>query len=258
MDITNAPLGHLEKPMQFRWCMVFIAAALFFECYLGIRFQISLQNISWEWIKTHIDLTESVLIVFSYTFTFAVLIPGIGFTGSVFFSEIIFSVNYWIELHIFKVKDSTLGRYRELGRFYTIHKLKKKALKERNSPMYQEAVKCERDARERSFLRYICQSIIALSAIDWFVSNSTSPTVARSFNTWINSLPFYWETLAVLVILVFGLIIFGIAFEKHDLDRYTLVEKHELEDANNVPNTDIQVAARISREKRCQESFSGN
>lgn len=237
MDFTSAPLGHLEKPMQFRWCAVFISAALFFECYLAIRFQISLRILSWDWFKSNIDLAESILIVFAYSFTFAVLIPGVGFTGRLLFSGIIFNITYWIErriLSILKVKarDNTLDKYKELGRFYTIWGLKKKALKDKNTPMYQEVVKRESDVQELSFLRYVCQSILALSAIDRIVSIQANPTVIRSFEAWANSLPFYWQGLADLVVSVFVLFIFGIAFEKRDFDRYILIERDEFEDAN--------------------------
>lgn len=204
----------LEKFMQFRWCAAFISAILFFDCFLAIQFQASLRTVSWDWIKTHIGLSELIFIILFYTVTFSVLLPFIDLMGRLLAGKLL--------------QGGIIAERKERCRYYTIEELKIKAMKENNSSMYQDAIEQESYVRDRVSLRLICESIIVLSMLNWFVSNSDYLTIVGSYLTWLKSAPSLWRFSTLIVVALLVVTVFGTVFERRGFDKCMFIEKNEL------------------------------
>lgn len=194
MDPNNVKIHGIEKAMEARWALIFIASLTFVDTYMIIAHGLNIGSISLSWAKSHIDLSESAIIIGLFTITFGLLIPGIGIVGKL-------ALGILIDTTIYKLtrKSYTFGDWKrpetDLDKCHYVRAidLRTWAIKNSNSAAYKDYENFLAERKELSFLRYICQSIIALSLFGYFFSTLDNPTLAEIIVLKIEATPWFYE-----------------------------------------------------------------
>ncbi len=229
MDITSTPINNLEKPMTLRWCLTYMSALLFADVYMLIRFDNNLAGINLKWVKDNIDLNESFLIVLTFSLTYAVLIPGVGFLGRFILGPLIFKIRYdWLDNKILPLKFDHLTK-NDYENFIRIEELKYFGIKNNNYSAYQAYLEKESSLESNAFIRFICQSIVTLVIIGWIYSSKTNPSLSVVFEMWFTNSIWYYQMVISFALLGLGFYVFILAFEEHGkYHRYVFLPKHEI------------------------------
>ncbi|MFU3684624.1 hypothetical protein ACM7JK_07510 [Pseudomonas aeruginosa] len=230
MDLNNLKLHGIEKAMEARWALIFIASLTFIDAYMILAHDLNVGSISLSWAKNNIDLSEAATIIGLFTITFGLLIPGIGLVGKLIFGTL-------IDITIYKLtrKSYTLGDWRrpqeELDKSHYVraNELRTWAIKNSNSAAYRDYENFMAERKEASFLRYICQTIIALSLLGYLFSTPDNPTLAEIIVLKIEATRWYYEWPLKWIWGGLTLFIIAIAFrDEGELAKYIRLTNHNI------------------------------
>ncbi len=227
MDIIKFPIGKLEQPMTLRWCLVFLSALSFLDCYLILRFQTSISTISICWVKKNIKLSEAFLLIAAFSITFSVVIKAIGWFMVRLFGGFLFSLKYWFYKKVMKSENSfyTAEQNSYDDKFYKIYELKRKAINENSSVLYNEILQREVEVRDSQFLSYMSQSLISMLVVGYFFDGEKYPSIISNYEKLSSEIPWYNYILLSTFVYFFFLFVVSLAFEKRKFERYIAIEK---------------------------------
>jgi hypothetical protein len=227
MDITRLPIGKLEQPMTLRWCLVFLAALSFLDCYLILRFQSSISTVTVDWIKKNINLSEAFLLIAAFSITFSVVIKAVGSLMVLLFGGWLFSLKYWLYKKITKSENGFYAKQGSYDRFYKIYELKRKAINENSSVLYSEILQREAEVHDSQFLSYMSQSLITMLSVGWLLDKEKYPSIISNYEKLSSEITWYNNVLLSAFVYSFFLFIVSMAFEKRKFESYIAIEKSE-------------------------------
>jgi ABC-type multidrug transport system fused ATPase/permease subunit len=227
MEILRIPIGKLEQPMTLRWCLVFLSALSFLDCYLILRFQTSISTISISWIKNNIKLSEAFLLIAAFSITFSVVIKAVGWLMVLLFGGWLFSLKYWLYKKITKSEKGFYAEQNSNDKFYKIYELKRKAINENSSVLYSEILQREVEVHDSQFLSYMSQSLITMLAVGWVYDGGKYPSIIANYEKLSSEVTWYNYVLLSTFVSFFFLFVISMAFEKRKFESYIAIEKVE-------------------------------
>lgn len=212
--------------MQLRWCLTFLVAILFFDCYLLFFHQISFLSINANWLKNNFETIDSVKLLAAFTLTFAMIVPGVSFVLSIVLGELFL----WIG-SVLKEKLNLNDRHANHkidNRFY-VHReiLKEQAAIQSNTTAYCICIENETKQKEAKQLKFLCQSTVTFLGINYLLSSEEPLSITQFMVNFASSTEGFLEMAVVLLFYVMFLYVLVIGYSKtSNLSDYIYLPGH--------------------------------
>jgi hypothetical protein len=194
MEPNSVKLHGLEKAMEARWALIFIASLAFADAYLLFNHHINLDHLNTAWVKSNFDLTETIKLISFFTITFGLVIPATGIIGRLILGTVFDIIMYKIDKKGWFATDRNRSSYAlDKSSYLSIHDFRAWAIRTANSAAYRDLERFETDQKEQAFIRFICQAAVILSAIAYLFSTPEAPSLIEVISKKIELLPWYQE-----------------------------------------------------------------
>jgi hypothetical protein len=208
----------LEKVLEIRFSLVFIAILGFADCYMLLRHDVSVIAMNHKIIGDIWNINELFIFTLFLTLTFSFIIPSFAYLGRVTISSIISLVaaNYPSVWEMIWGK-STYNRNQESPNIVNINKLKYHAINTGNICEYNFCCEQENNLKIHGNNQYRCKTIILFTAISYLLSNGTEgQSIVMHFINFTNSIAWYYSLPIKMlsIVLIFATVAYAFEVEE--------------------------------------------
>ncbi|PIE74418.1 MAG: hypothetical protein CSA18_05185 [Deltaproteobacteria bacterium] len=208
-------LDMLDKIIQVKFTIVFIATILFLDCYILLRFNNNIIQIDSNSFSKLITIKEILLFLSALTVTFSVAIPAISYLGKVSISVIISLISKrFPSVWSFISRENTNYNDEDMK---SIIDVKYSAIINNNYSTYRYCCDEEIKKQNRFQEKYLCKIILVLSFLSCYIADKiNAKSSLQHIDQYITSLSWYFCFPAKLLVttILFALLIY--AFEEDE------------------------------------------
>ncbi|MCQ4318627.1 hypothetical protein EA797_03985 [Stutzerimonas zhaodongensis] len=212
MDVwSQVKVSAVQKAMQLSWLIGLLTIITFADCYLILKHGSGVSILSFEWIKTNIDIRDLIIGTGLFSFVFAAVIPGFWFI-----------VWPFLQIALSKITNSSIffGKMPSDG-FTRAEVLMARAAKEGNMALLRYCEQHKQDIETRNFISTCAQGILVLTFTAWALSPPEVLPTVFEIQSYVEQFPWYIEKPVNGSLVLFYMAVVVMSFmRKTDSDNY--------------------------------------
>ncbi len=210
-------LDMLDKIIQFKFTIVFIATILFLDCYILLRFNNNIIQLDSNSFNKLITIKEILLFLSVLTVTFSVAIPAISYLGKVSIGFVISLISKGVpSIWSFISGENTNYNDKDMK---SIIDVKNSAIRKNNYSTYRYCCDEEIKKQNRSQEKSLCKIILVLSFLSCYIADKiNAKSSLQHIYQYITSLSWYFCFPAKLLVvaILFILLIYGFEEDENE------------------------------------------
>lgn len=167
--------------MQLSWLFTLLTGITFLDCTLMIQYGEGITLLSWDWVKTTLDIQDILLGVGLFSFIFAAVLPGFWF---IVWPFLLIGISHISNNH------KLLNDFPDED-YVRVESLLRKSAKDGNSALLRFCERHEHEVETQNLLSLCSQGMILFTFGAWlFSANGNQPIIMNFYDFW-ESQPWY-------------------------------------------------------------------
>lgn len=166
----------IERATEVTWMFLLVSFWLYVDLWVRVLHNISILDVSNEWFKSSFDISDGIGIVVSYSFLMAGAIPGVRFVLPFFINLAYSQLCSWFDWEVRNNENDDLKKY-----YVKEEKIKLMAIEANNSTLWNAYTEHLRTKESVIKQQTICQSILIMAAIGFFLPNDTTYIFSHAY-----------------------------------------------------------------------------